>query len=359
VYGFDQIIDQQRPVRILNTFLRKNTIPHALLFTGLEGVGKTTAAVTFAMAGNCTGKKPEPSVQASAEHPEPDGACEAVNPCGVCRSCKKIQAGIHPDIRLIKPAGTYLRIGQIRELCETLTMKPYEARLRVIVISDAHAMTASASNALLKKLEEPPDRTILILTAPQPSDLLPTIASRCQLIRFNPIRRESIGQRLEADGLGAEEARVLAALADGSLIRARDMLRSNWIQHRNWLIGACGLEQVHASSPPATRQVLAAAEVLAKNKQNVEDALTTLSCWLRDMLVYPFDPDRVINKDLIDKLAKVSQNIPTGSLLEGIEIIRRARRKIAANANLRLTLEAMMLQLTQTLNRGPDRRPME
>jgi DNA polymerase-3 subunit delta' len=351
VYGFDEIIDQQRPVRILDTFLRKNTIPHALLFTGLEGVGKTTAALTFAMAGNCVGAQPEPSRQTVADTRNSDDAAVGVRPCGVCRSCKKIMAGNHPDVLRLKPSGAFIRIGQIRELCDTLTLKPYEAKLRVVIISDAHTMNPSAANALLKMLEEPPEQTILILTAPQASDLLPTIASRCQLIRFNPIRRESIAARLEAEGLGAEEARVLSTLANGSLTRALDMLRSNWIQRRNWLVAAGGPGSIDATASRSRRQMLAVAEVLANDKKSVDDALTTLSCWLRDILVHAFDPERVVNKDLIDKIEKVSQNVSTGALLEGIELMRRAQRKIASNANLKLTLETMMLQLMDIYNR--------
>ena len=82
-----------------------------------------------------------------------------------------------------------IKIDQIRELCQVLTMKPYEARVRVVIIADAHTLNPAAGNALLKMLEEPPARTVLILTAPQTGDLLPTIVSRCQHIRFKPIAR--------------------------------------------------------------------------------------------------------------------------------------------------------------------------
>ena len=185
--GFDSIIDQERPIRILLSLLFHGTIPHALLFTGIEGVGKKTAAVALAMACNC--RRPV-----------------AVEPCGECAACRKIAAGAHPDILRVSPAGAMIKIDQIRELCQVLTMKPYEARVRVVIIADAHTLNPAAGNALLKMLEEPPARTVLILTAPQTGDLLPTIVSRCQHIRFKPIAR-TIWRRCSPGPTGSRRRR--------------------------------------------------------------------------------------------------------------------------------------------------------
>jgi DNA polymerase-3 subunit delta' len=223
----------------------------------------------------------------------------------------------------------------------------------VVIIYDAHTLNPSAGNALLKMLEEPPERTFLILIAPQATDLLPTIVSRCQLIRFNPIRRRSIRDKLQAEGLAEDQARIMAILANGSLKRALEMLRSGWIQRRSVLLAAGGLDDAADAFARTSRQALAVAEALANDKNNLDDALTTVSYWLRDLMVFKFDSTRIVNKDLIDKIEKVAQNVPTASLLDGIETVRQAQRKIAANANLRLTLEVMMLQLTDILNRSP------
>ena len=137
--GFGSIIDQKQPIQILTTLIKKGTIPHALLFTGIEGVGKLAAAMTFAMACNCTTQLYN---QKKSE--------DISGPCDQCRSCKKIRSGNHPDIIHIKPSGHYIKIAQIRSLCQTLAMKPYEARLRVVIISDSQAMNPQAGNALLK-----------------------------------------------------------------------------------------------------------------------------------------------------------------------------------------------------------------
>jgi len=143
VHGFESILDQKQPIHILTTFLHKRAIPHALLFTGIEGVGKRTTAMVFAMACNCigniTGKK-ELSTDIPAQQ----------SPCGLCNTCRRIESNNHPDVLLIKPIRAVIRIAQIRSLCQTLALKPYEARTRVVIISDAQTMNPEAGNALLK-----------------------------------------------------------------------------------------------------------------------------------------------------------------------------------------------------------------
>jgi len=195
VSGFESIIGQDRPIRILTAFLHKGTIPHALLFTGIEGVGKERAAVALAMAFNCAENR-SGSDAAGVDLRRSDHADAnrpfTIKPCGICKSCRKIDSDNHPDIIRLKPSGPFIKIDQIRALCQTLAMKPYEAGMRVVIISEAQAMNPAAGNALLKMLEEPPARTILILVAAHPSDLLPTIVSRCQHIRFNPDHDGSI-----------------------------------------------------------------------------------------------------------------------------------------------------------------------
>jgi DNA polymerase-3 subunit delta' len=319
-------------VRILAAFLQKRNIPHALLFTGIEGIGKKDAATAFAMACNCTGEKPGLSEVIDDSTIKKDLPL-AVNPCGCCRSCRKIESGNHPDIIRIKPSGAFIRIDQIRGLCDTLAMKPYEARVRVVIISDAHAMNPSASNALLKMLEEPPDSSILILTACHISDLLPTIVSRCQHIRFNPVSVKSIETRLiENQGLAPDKASIIAAMANGSISRAFAMNNSSWINRRNWLINTIGPDQFDQSDQPvalfsmSSGMLMAFAEMLKKNKDFLFDSLEIMKSWLRDLVIYNFHPEKIINKDLITKIQYASQKIDIKSLLLKIDAIQAAQK---------------------------------
>jgi DNA polymerase-3 subunit delta' len=180
--GFNAIVGQQHPIRLLKTFIRNGKLPHALLFTGDDGVGKKLTAKAFAMACNCLNLK-----SARPRHADLD----VIDACGDCAPCRKIAGNHHPDVIHVAPLSSVIRIAQIRTLLQTLTLKPNEADRRVVILSDAQAMNAEAGNALLKVLEEPPDRTLLVLTASQPSDLLPTVVSRCRHIRFLPL-----GQRI-------------------------------------------------------------------------------------------------------------------------------------------------------------------
>jgi DNA polymerase-3 subunit delta' len=345
------IIGQDQPVRILNTLFETNTVPHALLFTGLPGVGKQAVANAFAMTCNCTGLS-------AAEGIDPPGVTEpsvgtavsaVLASCGTCSSCRKILTGNHPDILHVKPTGLHIKIAQIRGLIETLAMKPYEARLRVVIIEEAQSLNLSAGNALLKTLEEPPDRTLLILTAPRKADVLPTIVSRCQIVRFNPSSVGSIAADLSVNhGVPPENVKVLSAMAYGSHNRAVDLHRSDWLRHRDWLLAASGLERIEKIGTRPTPVLLAFAEKMVTRKDQVPVTLETMLTWLRDLVVYRHDPERVINIDLIDKLRKVSQKIPETVLLKKMETIIAAQREIKANSNLRLTLEVMMLRLGQT-----------
>lgn len=337
--GFDSIIDQERPIRILTSLLANGTLPHALLFTGIEGVGKKTAAVALAMACNCTGR--EAGAEA-ARAPSPG----RVEPCGECAACRKIAAGVHPDILRLSPAGAMIKIDQVRDLCRLLTMKPYEARVRVVMIADAQTLNPAAGNALLKMLEEPPARTVLILTAPQTGDLLPTIVSRCQHIRFKPIARHHLVAILtRAYGVDPPEASLTAALAGGSLTRALSMRGRHWLQRRSWLMA-----QLRALPRQSTAVLLALAEKLSRAREDLPDALELIASWIRDLAVARHAPERLIHQDLREMTVAISQTMRLEALTSSMRALQEARQRIQANANPRLTLETLFVKMAQYLD---------
>ena len=329
--GFESIIDQDRPVRILTTFLQNGTIPHALLFTGIEGVGKESTAVAFAMACNCAGEIPSPIRQ------------ETSSSCGICKPCRKIEAGNHPDIIRVKPSGPFIKIDQIRSLCQTLAMKPYEAKRRVVIMTNAQEMNPAASNALLKMLEEPPVSTILILVATHTSALLPTVVSRCQQLRFKPISSKYLESVLvQKHGLDAGDAMIITTMAGGSLSRALRMHRTHWINRRNWLI-----KEMDALSTGSVNRLLAFGEQLSKNKDALQDSLEVMKSWLRDLAVGQLNPERVINQDLAQKIQQTSQSMSIAALLDKIDMIQATQNTIRTGTNLRLALETMVLKLAR------------
>jgi DNA polymerase-3 subunit delta' len=345
--GFASIRGQKQAIWLLKTLLRKGTIPHALLFTGIEGVGKRTAAMVFAMACLCKNSQQDehgpffqPSIQSSTIHRN--------RPCTQCHACRRVASGNHPDVIRIDPEGAFIRIGQIRALCTMLTMKPYENGFRVVLITDAQHMNPEASNALLKVLEEPPDKTILVLTASAVSELLPTIVSRCQHIQFSPLGLDDIVKELtQTKSLYPNSAQVIAQLANGSMSKAFKLAQSNFISYRKWLLEASGMRYLTEKKIPAW-QGLALAEALYKSKEYLNDALEILKSWLRDVLIYPYSPDMIINRDIKDDIKKASKTESVNLLLKKLHAVEYAQKVIAANGNLRLTLEIMAVKLVRS-----------
>lgn len=347
--GFATIRDQQDPIWLLQTLLRKDVIPHALLFTGIDGVGKRKAALAFAMACLCSGGQlngdalsPHPFSHSHQNHPN--------RPCARCHNCRRVASGNHPDVIQIAPEGAYIRIGQIRSLCNTLSMKPYESGFRIVIIANAHRMNIEAGNALLKVLEEPPAKTILVLTAASLSELLPTIVSRCQRICFNPLSPESIAEELtDQKQIDPNLAQTIALMANGSLSKAHEMVDTDIISQRNWLLKATGMQSATLTKIPIW-QGLALAEALYKQKDRLETSLEIIKSWLRDVLIYPFCPDKIVNQDMASEVKKRSRSESIDSLLRKLSAVETAQKVIDANGNLRLTLDVMAMQLIRSDN---------
>jgi DNA polymerase-3 subunit delta' len=302
-----------------------------MLFTGTAGVGKRTAARIVAMALNCRDRANSPG-----------------NPCGRCQACRQIQSGNHPDVPLIEPRGNLLRIDQIRSLLAALTMKPFSAKYRVVIIGDAQAMNPEAANALLKMLEEPPANTILILTALQKSDLLPTIVSRCRHIRFNPLNPEDLAALLKkVPEIADDFAQTAASLSGGSFKKAKQLAMPIWQDRRTWLVRAAGLDQPRPSGTgrPSMAMALAFAAQLAQKKDHIQDLLEILKTWIRDLSIWPYHPDLVINSDHKETLGSVRAGLDDRQLLTMWQAVDKAQKDIAAKANLRLTVDVMALSM--------------
>lgn len=345
--GFESIIDQERPIRILATLIHHGTLPHALLFTGIDGVGKLAAAVALAMACNCleqnSGKKPNAQSTGASGGYRRNDPISSVKACGTCKACRKIESGNHPDIIQIKPAGPFIKIAQVRALIHALAMKPYEARTRVVIIQDAQSMNPAAGNALLKILEEPPERTILILIASQTMDLLPTVVSRCQHIRFNPISAEKMKTLLiDKHRLKPEDAMAISAMANGSFSRATAMLETNWIARRNWI-----LEEMKLLSSRPVGHILAFAERLSQDNETISEAFEVITSWLRDLIIAKYNPEKIIHQDIADEIKLVSQSMRVTELLSKIDLVRTTQTSIRENTNFRLAMEVMLLKLAR------------
>ena len=207
---FADLVGKDHVTETLQNAIRNNRVAHAYIFSGARGVGKTTAARILAKALNCV-KGPTPE------------------PCGECDSCKEIAAGTSLDVIEIDAASNR-GIDQIRELREMVRYAPAAARHKVVILDEAHMLTGEASNALLKTLEEPPDRVIFVMATTQPEDLEETIRSRSQHFHFRALTFLEITNRLkyiaEKETLQIDDGAlsVIARMAEGSMRDALSLL---------------------------------------------------------------------------------------------------------------------------------------
>lgn len=198
--GFDDVSGHRRPIKVLKRALATGRVPHAYLFWGPEGIGKELTARVWAAVLFC-------------DDPRAVTRGEA---CGACPACRKSQGSTHPDLHLLAPGEKAISVDEVRGLQERLSFQAYEKGRKIVIIRDAHRMTPSGANALLKTVEEPPKDTFIVLIATESSALLPTLVSRCQALRFDPLGVEEVRGVLVKAGIGADEATRLAELSDGS-----------------------------------------------------------------------------------------------------------------------------------------------
>ena len=204
------LLGHETAVQFLQIHSQPENTRHAYLITGTEGVGRETLALAFVKALNCL-NPPSPG-----------------NFCGQCHPCRQIEAQSYPDLAILRVAegARELKIEQVRAMQQTLSLAPYQSKYRVVLIPDFQRATMGASNALLKSLEEPPARAILILTADARESLLETIASRCEVVRLRPMPIDELAKELQAlHGLSEEEARKLSQLSGGRVGIALSYLR--------------------------------------------------------------------------------------------------------------------------------------
>ena len=339
-------------MRILMKRIRNRKIPHALLFTGIDGIGRYQAAVRFAMTLNCTGQatiRIDSFDQASFDDKDDTSHFQA---CETCPSCKKIISGSHPDILHIKPAGSAIKIDQIRSLRNTLSLKPYEARHRMAILDKAQEMTIPAFNALLKILEEPPERTTMILIANKSSDLLPTIVSRCQQIRFAPVPDDQIARSLaNRQEVGMKRAHIAAAMAGGSFDVAKKMASNQWQRQRDWMLNEMTLlsQGKPKNGKGSLRRTMALAEKLANDQQTLDNVLVVIKSWLRDLAIWPFMPEDIINRDMAAQIGKLASTIDAETFFTGFTTMENIEKRVRANANPRLALETYLIKLTHNM----------
>jgi DNA polymerase-3 subunit delta' len=335
--SFNQILGQESAVAILRNALLNGRLAHAYLFLGPEGVGKRLTALTLAKAMNC--KSP----------PEMADSCER------CPSCVKINSSNHADVILVESEGEVIKIDQVRDMQKRLRYRPLEGGRRACLIDSADRLNDAASNALLKTLEEPPDETHLILITSRPHQLLPTLLSRCQWVKFKPLSGAHIVQILQkGHSLEGDKANFYASLAGGSAGEA--LALSNRVDFQKRLDWLRAFADIPAKN---TEEIFETCERISKEEEEVNDLLELWKLWIRDLTVFKVQGEgpgeKLINHDLGAEVAEQAKKYSFDRLDWLFGLISDVQKAIALNANRQLALETLMLEMKKNSKKNSER----
>lgn len=315
IQGHEQIKNDLRQL------LAEKRLPHALLFTGIEGIGKNLTANVLAKVLFCSGEE---------------------KPCNICPSCRAFDAQNHPDFYYLEPEGkaNNIKIEQIRQMQPQIALSPYLADKRVVIINDAETMNEAAENSLLKTLEEPTGDVVFILVTANKDLLLPTILSRCMKLYFAPLSEDEIKIILKSKyAVNEDKATVIAKLSGGSMKRAISFLDDD-------NFNLCQNAMDFLSKDLNAKDIWQISdEFSAMDKAKIKQWADFLQMIIRDLLLLQAgaDDNLLYNRDKKDVLDKLIVNFSLNRLFNCQNLIENLVKRLSSNADLKLMMQDFML----------------
>jgi DNA polymerase-3 subunit delta' len=336
---FSEIIGHRRLTTLIARAIERETLPPTLLFVGPSGVGKWAVARATALAVNCL------------ERSKP-GNDLAIDACGKCRSCDRIARGVHVDVIALEPDDrASIKIDVVRDVLSRTGYRPFEGRLRVVLIREADALGPEAQNSLLKNLEEPPPGTMFILTTALPGVLLPTVRSRCMRLRFGRLTSSEVAAALTRDHDYTDvQAREAAPLADGSVGQALALIDNDLEMFREL---AMGLLQ-HTAGRADTQSRVQAASALhtgsskkERTREDVAIVLRLMASMLRDLEAINAGADRAVlaNPLLTGDLEALARAYAGDRARAAFGAVDRALVALERNAGTKVVTEWLAVQM--------------
>jgi DNA polymerase-3 subunit delta' len=300
---------------------RQDTMPHALLFSGLPGLGKSRLAEQLAAAVLC-------------HSPEAGGLA-----CGKCKACQLIQAGSHSDLHRINPEedSKYIKIDQIRDFCDVMSRTSQLGGYRIGIVNPADAMNVNAANSLLKTLEEPGARSVMILVTSHLSKLPATIRSRCQLINFNKPKQELAESWLREQGV-VEDVGLLLGLAQGAPRQALAFSEGKSLAARSEFLKDLEDLRKGVQDPLTTADKWGKAET--------ERCLNWMYSWLADLICLKSTSEAagIINRDRLSELQGQSKKIDLLNLYQLLDGVQAGLRQLQTQVNQQMLMEDILIR---------------
>ena len=353
---FRDIVGHRAVLTLLARAIAEDSLPPSLLLTGVDGVGKRRVAVAVAQAMNCAAPTRGTS-RRSPSSPAPPGAADggfAIDACGRCGTCRRIDRGTYADVVVVEPGenGT-ITIDQVRTLVDQAGYRPFEGRRRVMIVDRADQLGSPAQHALLKTLEEPPDSSQFLLVSARPDMLLDTVRSRCPQLRFGQLDVDAIvGLLTFQRGCDEGVARAAAASAGGSVGRALSVASGELATARDSAVRL--LDDVSTAPDPRARLGGAKALVAgararrtpAVERDELRRRLHALASLLRDMEVLAAGADAPLaNADLRDGLTRLAASYGRGRGLRAFAAVDEATGAVAQNASTKVVADWLACRL--------------